>query len=338
MTSNCIAQTIIKINKSIQYQQIDGFGVLATDHNSKVDAENFPPANSMRDSLAELLVNDLGLSIFRNYLDPQFELTNDNSDPNVMDLSKFNLQNKINTACDGDAFMPVEITKNTFRKLQSLVKKNGDSAIFITSVASPPKWMKYTNCAYGNDWQYNKLITSEENAKMQPPPLLNEDYKEEFAEFCEAYLQYMKQEGISIHGLSIQNNPYFAQPYSSCVYRDSSYIATLNKVGQRIASKKFGTKLMFNEDIVEIARFRNFIKSLKTNSEFKDYEKIAAIQGYQNGGAFASAISAYSFNSIIKTIDYYDPSLKLYSTEAGDGFFPVNIINSLKYGRVSAWL
>jgi O-glycosyl hydrolase len=333
-----IAQTIIKINKAIQYQQIDGFGVLATDHSSKVVAENFPPTKPMRDTLADLLVNDLGLTIFRNYLEPEFELVNDNNDPNVLDLPKFNLQNKVNTACDGDAFMPVEITKNTFLKLKNLVKKNGDSAIFITSIASPPKWMKYNNCANGTDFDYNRLITSEENAKIKPAGISNNDYKEEFAEFCEAYLQYMKQEGISIHGLSIQNNPYFGQPYSSCVYRDSSYIATLNKVGQRIVNKKFETNLLFNEDIIDIVRFKNFMKSFAINSEANKFKKIAAIQGYQTGGIFASSISPSSFNSMQKIFNNYDPTLKIYSTEAGDEFFPVNIINSLKHGKVSAWL
>ncbi len=329
MASNCISQTIIKINKSIQYQQIDGFGALVTDHNS---------TEPMRDNLAELLVNDLGLSIFRNYLDPQFEPTNDNNDPNVLDLSKFNLQNKINIACDGTKFMPVELTKNTFRKLQSLVKKNGDSAILITSVASPPKWMKYTNCAYGSDVNYNRLITFEENAKIIPRLPLNDDYKAEFAEFCEAYLQYMKQEGISIHRLSIQNNPYFGEPYSSCVYRDSSYIATLNKVGQRITSKKLKTNLMFNEDIIEAYRLEAFFNLLKNNNEKKEYGKIVAFQSYQTDGALPSPISAYSFNSMIKIINKYDSALKIYSTEAGDDYFSVNILNALKNGKVSAWV
>jgi O-glycosyl hydrolase len=176
--------TIIRIDKTKNYQKIDGFGGFGMKnvawHGTDYWDQNF--VNTM--------VNDLGATIIRHEIDPSFEQVNDNSDPFVTDLSKFNLNGPSNTnssaaGCAMPDCSPVSIpgvgmrsiaspsgsTSNGqlgaavwFQYMKAVYQTgllNGDTIKFLGTAWSPPSWMKYVNATTGTDRNWNRLIAGD---------------------------------------------------------------------------------------------------------------------------------------------------------------------------------
>ena len=144
-TAFATAQQIVTINKFKQFQKIDGFGTHFGKHVSWDG--NLPHYDE--DHLRRI-IDELGISIHRTWIDPKLEMVNDNEDANITDFAKFkaNLNASSTEPCKGEFIKQIDMIAY-MKAYQERALKNGDTIKFYGSVMSPPAWMKYVNCYFG---------------------------------------------------------------------------------------------------------------------------------------------------------------------------------------------
>jgi glucuronoarabinoxylan endo-1,4-beta-xylanase len=337
------AQVTITIDKTMQYQKIEGFGGLAQ------ESYDWGPTKVMSDGFANDMVNDLGATIFRHIMDGSIEPVNDNNDPNNTDFSKFTT-GLTSDACVGGS-MALDVMSVTFKKLRKIVEVNGEKAQFYATVFTPPAWMKYNNCAFGTDGDWNRMATNEEEANKGGTNGADglggpKDFKDEFAEFCYAYLQIMKNNGVNMDVLSVQNEPAFPEPYSSCVYIAKSYAATFKTAGKYIRNKGFNTRMMFTEDISDRGRYLDFVSLITADPESSKFADIAAIHSYAANAVSPGSSDAKTWTLLNKVSRINNADRSFWQTETSgytndySGAISVStaIFTALKYGKVNAWM
>lgn len=337
------AQVTITIDKTKQYQKIEGFGGLLQ------ESYDWGPSTTISDKFADDMVNDLGCTIFRHIIDGGFEPVNENSDPNNTDLSKFNMGSE--SGCKSNAHMTLNTMIPTLKKVRNLIEKNGEKAMFYTTVFSPPAWMKYIDCVSATDGIWNRLVTDEEELAKGGTNGAGDrggpkDYKNEFAEFCYAYLQTMKNNGVVIDAFSIQNELVFPQPYSSCVYSPESYLATFRTTGKYLRDKGFNTRMMFTEDIGDLGRYNSYIKPITRDAVASKFADIAAIHSYSANAVSPGSTDASLWTSLDKVSRQMNANRAFWQTEtsgytndyAGAISISTAIFTGLKYGKLNAWM
>ena len=219
---------------------------------------------------------DLGVSIIRDEVPTNFEYTNDNADPFVTDLSKYNL----NTAIAGE-HNPLGTRLQFFKDA-----KAAGINTFIASVWSPPYWMK-TNNRIDNGTPNNSAPPYNPNPTAANNQLRTDMYNE-FAEMCVAYVKILKQEtGIDLYAFSIQNEPRFSQSYQSCVYNGEAMRDLLKVVGKRFMDEGLTTKLFLPEDVGWLGGVESMIKPTLDDAGARQYADIVAVHGYDLDGITA---------------------------------------------------
>ena len=333
------SQSIIKIDKATQYQKIDGFGAMA---------ENLPGWGNFKDMDADYVntfVDDLGCTIFRTAIDGSIEIKNDNSDPNNLNFAGFNLGNSPG-GCDGDYHIPLNYQIKNLKALKAKIESNGDKSLFFGTVFSPPAWMKYVGCVFGTDPIWNRLINAIDEAEKNGTNEVIKDRNDEFAEFCLAYVTILKNAGIDIMALNVQNEPVFAQPFSSCVYTPKSYAAAVGAVGAQLKDKGFATKMLFTEDISDASRYLQFVRAIVDNPKFAEYAGIAAIHSYAANAITPESSDAAAWKNLDKISRYKNANRPFWQTETsgypdsheGGMSMAKAIFTALKYGKVNAWV
>ena len=343
-TSLATAQIKITVDKSKQSQTIEGFGAMA---------ENLPNWGNFKDFTPEYVntfVDDLGCTIFRLAIDGSMETVNDNSDANSLNTSAVRLGGAPG-GCLGDYHIPLSYQIKNLKLLKAKIESNGDSPFFFTTVFSPPAWMKYVNCVWGADANWNRLATDEEElakggtngADGKGGP---KDFKNEFAEFCYAYLKTMKDGGVDIHGFSIQNEIAFPQTFSSCVYSPESYLATFKTVGQYLKERNYTPRMVFTEDIGDIGRYNSFVRPITRDAIASQFADIAAIHSYAANAQSPASSDASTWRSLDLISRQMNPKRSFWQTEtsgypdtyAGGMSMATAIFTALKYGKCNAWI
>src|SRR6185312_2985896 len=95
--------------------------------------------------------------------------------------------------------------------------------------------------------------------------------------------------GVQLYGLSLQNELRFSEPYPSCVYTPSQYVAALNAVGAEFAKDGITTKLFGPEDVGVDSGFltqqqMSFINAINADPTAKNYLGFYAVHGYAGNG------------------------------------------------------
>ena len=174
ITPNSGNASTINITPTTKYQTIDGFGAFSS------GPEGDATYSERYNRIMATAVNNLGLTVARNELAPEFELVNDNDDPNVLNLSGYNV-----------GILAIK----KFKEQYALgIRK------FITTLWSAPAYMKLNLApnAIETFFQDNRL---------------DSNYTAEFAEHIVAYIKVVKQEtGIDIFAISLQNELQFNEP------------------------------------------------------------------------------------------------------------------------------
>ena len=341
IASSVSAQSIIKIDKATQYQKIDGFGAMA---------ENLPDWGSFKDmdaTFVNTFIDDLGCTIFRTAIDGSMETKNDNNDPNNLNLAGYSLGSAPG-GCDGDYHIPLNYQTKNLKALKTKIESNGDKALFFGTVFSPPAWMKYIDCVSGTDPIWNRLINSIDEAEKNGTAEVDKDQTDEFAEFCLAYVTILKNAGIDIMSMNIQNEPVFGQPFSSCVYTPKSYALTLGAVAAKLKDKGFATKMMFTEDISDASRYLQFLRAIIDNPAYAEYGNagIAAIHSYAANAQTPESSDAMAWKNLDKISRYKNANRQFWQTETsgypdsheGGMSMAKAIFTALKYGKVNAWV
>lgn len=159
------------------------------------------------------LVNDLGATGVRGAIMPNFEIANDNNDPNVFDWSKF------------DSKQLAHVLQFDQRMTERGVKS------FFLTVWAPPSWMKTNKSSIGG-------------GSLRP------DMRAEFAEFLSAVVIASKRDfGVDIAGVSLQNEPFFVDNFETTTYDNIAMRETLVAVQKKFAREKLSTKVIVNEDL-----------------------------------------------------------------------------------------
>lgn len=279
------------------------------------------------------VVNDLGCTIIRDEMPTAFEIENDNNDPNVTDLSKFNLSRNI----DGH-HAPFNARLPHFKAMKIAgVEK------FIVSVWSPAPWMKWNNRIDNGTKDnaapaYNKNPTATSNQ-------LKAEYYEEFAESCAAYCKIFKRDvGVDLYGFSIQNEPRFSQSYQSCVYNGETMRDVIKVVGARFKKDGIPTKLFLPEDVGWYDGANGLVTPTLNDPQARQYLGAVATHGYAFDGINAGKQDAQTWQNMYNWGSPYN--LPLWMTETS-GFknTPAGAIEmasamytAMRFGNASAWV
>lgn len=332
-TSGILNQTII-INKSRQYQQVDGFGAFGSKDN------NWGSKTSIHDqAFVDLIIGDLGASIIRTELCGNFEKYNDNSDPDVTNLNAYNIDTHYGEYQEQAQLRPwINYVKDAKTKANAL----GQDLKIITSIWSPPYWMKYLESYAGTDVTWNRV--SNGVGPLPGVPGGKADMYPEYAEYLYAYTQIFKREtGIDLYALSFGNEPAFAQGFPSCVWSADQYRDMLKVVGAKFAANNVPVKLFGQEDIQAIDRITQYINTTGDNMDARKALGIFAVHGYGADGISAGGSDANWIATQIEAAKYNYP---LWMTETSgyqdtyEGAMKLaNAIHSaLYYGKLSAWV
>lgn len=318
----------VTVDYNKKFQTISGFGAFGAQNVPWTDGPFTSPA------FIDMLVNDLGTTIVRDEVPTNFEYVNDNADPKVTDLSKFNISKD---------YPGTHRHLGTRLPFFKEMKAANPEVKFIASVWSPPAWMKHNN-ALTNGTKENSAPPYNKTPNATSNQLKVEMY-EEFAEMCVAYVRILKREtGIDLYAFSIQNEPRFSQSYQSCVYDGTAIRDVMKVVGKRFKDEGIQTLLFVPEDIGWLGGVEGMTKPTLDDPDARQYVGAVAVHGYDLDGIKPNSPSANTWQTMYNWGAPYN--IPLWMTETS-GFkndwngamdLAEAIYTALRHGNVSAWV
>jgi glucuronoarabinoxylan endo-1,4-beta-xylanase len=322
------AQSTITINVSKTFQTIEGFGGFGA---KKVWWETAPYYD---EEYLNKTINNLGATIFRTQIYWDGENVNDNDDPRKINASGFN-------------FGPTSDNGKQFPFLKAL---NNKGAKILATVWTPPVWMKLLK----DPSRIPKECYNCGNCPVSDPRRsvcggqLNPVYYEEFAEYLVAYVKTLKQKtGVDLYGISIQNEPYFANPFEANVMLPAEYAEVLKVVGQRFSDEGLTTKFFGPEHMAEWSWGiqKKYVHEILEDPDVSSFIDIYAVHGYVDG-VTPDHGSAEGWTELYNNITVaHGKPLWMTETSASDekGYtLAFNMARSLylalKFGRITAWI
>ncbi len=303
----------ITLNYDLKYQTIEGFGGFGPKKVWWNSASEYYDPQYM-----DLIINDLGVNIIRTQLYWDFELSNDNDDPETISWAGFNFNS---TSNNGKQF-PFMTDLDTVPEMKQ-----------IASVWTPPVWMKLD--------VDNSLASF---CKGECGGYLNPDLYDEFAEYCVAYVKIIKEEtGVDLYGLSLENELLFANKFESCVYTPDQFASVLDIVGKRFREEGLKTKIFGPEHMGSYNGNLPLLDAIFKNTDAGKYLDIYAVHGYEDGVNPATG-SAPGWEKIYNYV--HSKGKELWMTETSgydsnwDGALSLgySVMLALKYGKISAWV
>lgn len=169
----------ILVDPETSFQSIDGFGFTLTQGSAK---HLLSMEDSARSSILEELFGKKGNAIGISYL----RLSVAASDLNEFPFSYNDLEDSLATDPELEHFSLSYDTLDVIPVLKEILKINPNLQL-MASPWSPPAWMKDNKDTRGGS--------------------LLEEFEPAYAKYLVKYIQAMQEEGISIHSLTIQNEP-----------------------------------------------------------------------------------------------------------------------------------
>ncbi|MEP7377204.1 MAG: PKD domain-containing protein [Chitinophagaceae bacterium] len=317
----------VSVNFAQEFQTMEGFGGFGAKDNYWTSG----PFTSA--AFVNSLINDLGLTILRDEIPSNFEIVNDNNDPSIIDLTKYNINNNT-SGVDGKLADHLQYLKDM--SAAGLDK-------LIVSIWSAPAWMKTNN-------RINNGTTQNSAPPYNPTPTANDnqlrtDMYEEFAEMCVAYIKIIKQEtGINVYALSVQNEPRFSQFYASCVFNGAALRDLVTVVGKRFKEEGLTTKLFLPEDIGWLQGIEGMVKPTLDDPAARQYVDMVAVHGYDLDGITANSPNAQTWQTMFNWGATYNIPLWMTETSGykndwnGAMSLAKAIYTALHHGNVAAWV
>jgi len=322
------AQSVITIDPATEHQTIQGFGAFG---GIKAYWET-PPFYT--DPFINYFIDDLGATIVRTNIFWDLEPVNDNGSSNNLDLSKFNYKAGSNLARQ----LPY------YRALNAAGLKK-----LIATSWTPPDWMKLhddPDRIPEQCYNCNDCPAGDDRRKVCGGRLDPNQYAE-YAEYLLAYVKILKQEtGIDLYAISLQNEPFFANPFESNVVKPDEYGILLNVVGQKFREEGLSTKIFGPEHMAEWSWGvqQNYVSNIFKNEENNPYLDIYAVHGYVDGVApdYGSAEGWTALKTNI-SLKHNKP---LWMTETSgypqtpDGAMKLakSMYLALRFGDISSWV
>lgn len=316
----------VTLDGKTEYQVMEGIGGYGSIYPSHMKGAD--PVYTQQ--FVDLLVDDMGASMIRIQVPPAFEVTNDNSDPNNTDLSKFNIDQ---TSSDKCKYRIRTIAQEVpyWKALQQAARANGEDIRIIATIWSPPWWMKISNCVYGMDRSTCQLKST---------------MHEELAEYCEAFVRIFKREtGFDLYAFSFQNEPDFTEPYQSCVYEGDEYVAAFEVIAERFARKGLSTRFFGPEDMAQRVNL-NYGAAFYNSQAIRDHLHAYACHGYSNGvdpTPSSEAVKAYTQVGGFANVTLGKPAWMTetggYGTTWSSAILKAEAMyTAMYYGNFAAWV
>ncbi|MBD3240800.1 MAG: hypothetical protein GF331_09465 [Chitinivibrionales bacterium] len=302
----------ISIDKSTRYQTIDGLG--AGIHYFRPWKRKVGPFYETVDLDAvgfyDTVVKDLGISLIRILEDGDFE-----SDSGVYVTTDY---------------MARQLTHT--RKFLAAAQRQNEELVVITSVLSPPGYMKVSGQTVGG-------IEAAPNY-FDTDCRLKDGYDDEYATFCTRYMQRSRDSlGVELYAFSIQNEPAFQEPYASCVFNAQRYAQTLKAVGQQVRAAGLTTRF-FGAEHMSWAFPNVFENYIRQDPDALQYMYAWAVHGYTDGNS-ADTGSYSGPTTTDKGLWMSETSGSVYGDSVYDwsGALTLgnNMLSFLRGGRISAW-
>ncbi len=317
---SAVAQTAtVTLDISKTYQKITGFG-----SHGWVDDNTI----ALEPAFYRLVVD-------REYCGELEEAANDNSDPNLLDDSKFKFnQNVIDWA--------------------NKVYAKPNPPFFIATVFSPPGWMK--DMAASPYAVYN--LGGKEVLPGWSPCNANRDIKlrhlcggklkadmyEEFAEWIVGWIRaWKKQTGKDLYSISIQNEPEFNEPYGSCVYTPAEMAKAGDVVAKKMKKEGLTTKMFFGEILWAQSNVLNFYREATKYPDLMERIDAFALHNYDTDGIKVGGPSATQWVNTATFAGKYNKQMWMSETSGFsndvDGLMKYcgNIYNAVVSGKINLW-
>jgi O-glycosyl hydrolase len=206
----------VTIDRTQRSQTIDGFGFFGAH-----DVWWGQPADLVNTAWFDAVVDDLGITIWRNELPPP---------------------------ADAIAQQDADWTKMrpVVQAISAKAKSSGVPLKIILTVWSPPSSMK---CVVGT--------SGVQDGTPHPGGTKNggglcPSKRAAYADWLVAGLKQYADIGVDVYGLSFQNEPLFVEFYNSCVYNSQEYADTLAAIGPVIHAAYPNVKLFGSENMLAI--------------------------------------------------------------------------------------
>lgn len=322
------AQINVSIDHTKEFQTMEGFG-------------GFGPAKPWWESAPfydatylDRTIDDLGVTFFRTQIYWDGEAVNDNDNPATVNATGFN-------------FGPSSDNGKQFPFIKDLSDRG---AKIIATVWTPPTWMKLFDDADRRPTEcYNCYQCTVGNPGTEMcGGRLNPELYDEFAEYLTVYVKTLKEKtGVDLYGISIQNEPFFANPFESNVVLPEEYADILRTVGERFDQEGLNTKFFGPEHMAEWSWGwqTKYVNEILGDPSVNPHLDIYAVHGYVDGVA-ADYGSAEGWTALYDNIALAHDK-PLWMTETSDFSvtgFPLafsmskSLYLAIRFGRISAWV
>jgi O-glycosyl hydrolase len=315
----------VTIDRSTTYQTIEGFGFFGA-----MDDWWGTPSNLVNDAWATQVLNDLGITLWRNEYYPPA----DNLDRQDADWNK---------------------QKPVVQTLQRIADANHIPLRVLLTIWSPPSAMK---CKVADGTWLPIEGTAPQSTKGGNTLCMNS--RDAFVSWLTAGLQMYRDIGVNIYGLSFQNEPLFWQPYNSCFYQQGYYAQTLGYVGPKLKASFPQLKLFGAENMLEMEagtdRDYFYTGAIKSSGQISVIDALA-VHGYSDGvvptpstamSTLWSTMCSYFAESMNKplwmteTSGYVDTWTASTASDGktypGASDLAYAMYSALYYGHLSAWV
>jgi len=338
----------VTVDLTDRQQTMEGFGGFGPGKNWWSKAPFFSNA------YINTMIDDLGFTMIRENAFCNIECTNDNSDPNNLDLAAMEAQiddlcRGSGTSDGGSGMYGSDITDVEFGKqmvywkaLKTKADASDEPLRLIASIWSPPPWMKKCNCIKG-DGAGSPNIT---DTKVTLKPGVT--YLQELGEYMAGWALLMqKKVGMLPYAMSLQNEPVFKEPYGSCVYNGPLYAQALKEVRKRLDAEDLqAVKLYGNEDVTEtVSRIVSWCRDIAAVPEALSALHVLATHNYASNAITPTSPDVNRWKGLGNIAQVLLQGKNHWMTESGMGGISAEkgfaaargIYLGIKYGRITAW-
>jgi O-glycosyl hydrolase len=252
LVSSAAPAATVVIERGHKQQMIEGFGFFGAQDNYWSDGD------LIDDEWARLVIDDLGISMWRNELYPPATLR-------VPQDASWSDQEPVVEA------------------LRDRARASGVPLRTIVTVWSAPEEMK---CASSIEGGIHEGIPHSGGARNGGAVCPSQ--RERFAAWLIEGLERYEELGVSVYALSFQNEPLFAQGFNSGLYPPAGYVDTLIAIAPRLRARFPRLKLFGSENLLEI-------ETNKNGGEFDPYWYTARLIESPRALAALGAIALHTF-------------------------------------------
>lgn len=315
-TAGTVGTPNVTIELKKQLQTIEGFGFFGAQDTWWSSASSL-----WSEAWGKLVINDLGLSIWRN----EYYSEESGQDANWAKQ------------------LPV------VKGLKQIADANGVPLKFIYTVWSPPSSMK---CSVESVQAARSPCTKHPDGLKNGGTLDPSKYGA-YADWLAQGVKNYADAGIELYALSPQNEPMFVEPYNSAVYdidpaERNSYSRMIQAVAPLVKQAYPKVKIFGTENMLELEGQQWFYSAYMDDAAWPHFD-VLAYHGYQDGVAPTAGSQLATYWNYVRT-NWAEPHAKAswmtetsgytdnWSGNNGARALGYAIYSALAYGQVSAWI